>query len=70
MLVQDASEIDWALLDGAQTIGLSAGASAPEVLVEGIIDALGDRFDLTVEPITVREENVKFNIPRELRDVA
>ena len=70
MLVQDASEIDWALLDSAETIGLSAGASAPEVLVEGIIDALGARFDLSVEPITVREENVKFNIPRELRDVA
>ena len=70
MLVQDASEIDWALVDSAETIGLSAGASAPEVLVEGIIDALGARFDLSVEPITVREENVKFNIPRELRDVA
>ena len=70
VLVQDASELDWSMLENVACIGLTAGASAPEILVEGIIDALRERFELQVEPITIRDENVKFNIPRELRDVA
>ncbi|CAI8297220.1 MAG: 4-hydroxy-3-methylbut-2-enyl diphosphate reductase 1 [Rhodospirillaceae bacterium] len=56
-------------LDGVQSLGLTAGASAPEVLVDEILDALRERFELEVSLEVVREENVFFNVPRELRDV-
>ena len=69
LLVQDASELDLELLNGVSRLGISAGASAPEVLVEGLLDKLGEAFTLDIEPVTIREENVRFNIPRELRDL-
>ena len=70
MLVQRASDIDWAWLEGVESLGLTAGASAPEVLVEEVIDAIGERYNVTVETISITEENVVFNIPKILRDVA
>ena len=63
-LLDDASQIDWSWFDGAKTMGLSSGASAPEVLVEGVIDACRTRFDVTVEDIIAVEEDVIFNLPR------
>ena len=69
-LVQRGSDVAGLDLTGVQTMGLTAGASAPEVLVDEILDALRDRFDVTVSLEVVREENVIFNVPRELRDVA
>ena len=66
-LVQRAAELDWRQLMGLHTIGLSAGASAPEVLVNEIIDAFRQHYEVTVEKITLREENVSFKLPRELR---
>ena len=48
-------------------MGLTAGASAPEVLVNEIIDAFRAHYDVTVEMVTLREENVSFKLPRELR---
>jgi 4-hydroxy-3-methylbut-2-enyl diphosphate reductase len=68
LLVQRASELDWATLGGLSTIGLTAGASAPEVLVNEIIDAFRAHYDVTVEKVTLREENVSFKLPRELRE--
>ncbi|MEO1206961.1 MAG: 4-hydroxy-3-methylbut-2-enyl diphosphate reductase [Pseudomonadota bacterium] len=68
-LVQRAADIPWSDLQGAKAIGLTAGASAPEVLVEEVIDALRERFDVTVETINTANETVAFNIPRELRDM-
>ena len=68
MLLQRASDIDWAWLDGVQNLGLTAGASAPEVLVEEVIDAIGNKYNVTVETISITEENVVFNIPKILRD--
>ena len=62
----DVSELD---LSDVNTLGLTAGASAPEVLVEEILDALRQDFDVTVNLEVVREENVIFNVPFELRDV-
>ena len=62
----DVAKLD---LSGIQTLGLTAGASAPEVLVEEILDALRRDFDVTVNVEVVREENVIFNVPLELRDV-
>lgn len=68
ILVQRAAEIDWAWLEGVDRLGLTAGASAPEVLVDEVIVAAKARFDVTVEEIAITEENVTFNIPRILRE--
>jgi 4-hydroxy-3-methylbut-2-en-1-yl diphosphate reductase len=65
-LVQRAAEIDWSWFDGVTTLGLSAGASAPEVLVEEVIDACRERFDVTVETVSDVRENVVFKLPRVL----
>ncbi len=67
-LVQRATDLDWATLQGLKTIGLTAGASAPEVLVNEIIDAFRLHYDVTVENVVLREENVSFKLPRELRE--
>lgn len=68
ILVQRASEIDWNWLDGVDRLGLTAGASAPEILVDEVIEAARARFDVTVEEVAITQENVVFNIPRILRD--
>lgn len=70
MLIQNVGEIDWNWLDGVNTLGLTAGASAPDILIEEIIDGARGHFDVRVEEVTLREENVIFNIPRILRDEA
>ena len=70
MLVQRGSDLDWAWLENVQTLGLSAGASAPDVLVEEVIDALAEKYNVEVETKSITEENVVFNIPRVLRDAA
>lgn len=69
-LVQRAADIDWRALTGAKTIGLTAGASAPEVLVNEFIDAIGDHFDVTLEVVETATENVEFKVPRVLREPA
>ena len=66
MLVQRAAEIDWDWLDNVEVLGLTAGASAPEVLVEEVIEAARARFDVTVQTPTLTEENVTFKLPRAL----
>lgn len=63
-LYPQASEIDWTWLEGSNRLGISAGASAPEILVDELIDACRDRFAVTVEEIRVVEENIHFNIPK------
>ncbi len=68
-LVQRAADIDWADLEGIRSVGITAGASAPEVLVTEIVEALEERFELDVNIVTTAEENIAFNIPRVLRDV-
>ncbi|AWD22418.1 4-hydroxy-3-methylbut-2-enyl diphosphate reductase [Fuscovulum blasticum] len=68
MLVQRASEIDWPALAEARSVGLTAGASAPEVLVNEVIDAFRARYDLTVEPVETTVERVEFKVPKILRD--
>lgn len=67
-LVPRASEIPWAELAGIHELGLTAGASAPDVLIEEVIQALRARYDVTVEEIAITKENVFFNIPRLLRE--
>ena len=65
-LIPDAGGLDPAWLEGARTVGITAGASAPEVLVQGLIDGLRDRFDVTVSNLEGIEENVTFRLPRDL----
>jgi 4-hydroxy-3-methylbut-2-enyl diphosphate reductase len=69
-LVQRATDIDWRALEGATAVGLTAGASAPEVLVNEVIDAFRDRYALTVETVETAQEKVVFRVPRVLREPA
>ena len=68
MLVQRAAEIDWNDFDGVKRLGITAGASAPEVLVEEIIGAFAERYALDVDTVTATEEGVFFPLPRPLRE--
>ena len=70
MLVNRGEDIDWTRYGAISTLGITAGASAPEVLVEEIIDAFAQHYDVTVETVTSTEEDVFFPLPRELRDAA
>lgn len=69
-LVQRATDIDWRALDGITSIGITAGASAPEVLINEVIDAFKARYDVTSEVVETAVENVSFKVPRVLRDNA
>ncbi len=66
-LVQRATDIDWRALGDIKTMGITAGASAPEVLINEVIDAFRDRFEVTVEVVETAQENVEFKVPRVLR---
>ncbi|MEM7619304.1 MAG: 4-hydroxy-3-methylbut-2-enyl diphosphate reductase [Pseudomonadota bacterium] len=66
-LIQDVNELDWNHFTDTKVLGITAGASAPEILVENIVDAFKDRFSVTLETITTAQENVVFKLPRELR---
>jgi len=68
LLVQRAADIDWREFEGIATLGITAGASAPELLVSEILDAFRTRFDVHLENVTTREEHIAFNVPRELRE--
>jgi 4-hydroxy-3-methylbut-2-enyl diphosphate reductase len=68
-LVDRASEIDWSLYGNLTSLGVSAGASAPESLVEEVIDAFAARYEVKVETKTTAEENIAFNIPKVLRNL-
>lgn len=68
-LINDARELDPDWLDGKQTVGVTAGASAPEVLVEGLVDALRGHGADEVSVLEGVEETVRFRLPRELQDM-
>ncbi|WP_417317061.1 4-hydroxy-3-methylbut-2-enyl diphosphate reductase [Emcibacter sp.] len=63
MLIQRAADIDWSWLEGVGNVGISAGASAPEVLVEEVIDAFRNRYDVNLDQVMTVEENVVFKVP-------
>ncbi len=69
-LVQRATDIDWRALEGITSLGLTAGASAPDLLVNEVIDAVRARYDVTVEQVETAVENVEFKVPRILREPA
>lgn len=63
MLIQRANDIDWEWLSGVDNVGISAGASAPEILVEEVIDAFRERYNIHLESVMTVEENVQFKLP-------
>ena len=69
-LVQRAGEIDWRALEGSRAVGITAGASAPEELVNEVIDAFMERFNITLEHVETAQERVEFKVPRVLRKLA
>jgi len=70
VLVQRAQEIDWAALVSVRSLAVTAGASAPEVLVEEVIRALKERYDVTLETVTTADEDMFFPLPRPIRNQA
>jgi 4-hydroxy-3-methylbut-2-enyl diphosphate reductase len=69
-LVQRATDIDWRALEGARAVGLTAGASAPELLVDEVVAAFAARYALTREIVETAVERVEFKVPRILREPA
>ena len=69
-LVQRATDIDWRALGTVNAIGVTAGASAPEVLVNEVIDAFRSRFEVRLELVETAQENIEFKVPRVLREPA
>ena len=69
VMVQRGADLDAALADGCATVGITAGASAPEILVQEVVDRLRERFDVTTEEVTVAVEDIIFRVPR-MRAVA
>jgi 4-hydroxy-3-methylbut-2-enyl diphosphate reductase len=65
-LIDDAQGLDLSWLQGVATVGVTAGASAPEVLVQGVIDRLAQSFDVSVEEIDAERETVSFKLPKVL----
>jgi 4-hydroxy-3-methylbut-2-enyl diphosphate reductase len=70
VLIQRADDIDWSLFGDIRSLAISAGASAPEVLVEEVIAAFAERYTIRLEEVRSADESIVFNLPRELRDVA
>jgi 4-hydroxy-3-methylbut-2-enyl diphosphate reductase len=70
LLVPSVDALDFSKLEGVASVAVSAGASAPEILVEQILDGLAERYTLEVETLTTREENMFFPLPRTLREPA
>jgi 4-hydroxy-3-methylbut-2-en-1-yl diphosphate reductase len=66
-LIESAADIPWLEVAGAANVGVTAGASAPEQLVEEVIGAFRERFDVTLETVTTARESIAFNVPRGLR---
>ncbi len=67
-LIRSVADIDWSTLEGVKTVGLSAGASAPEFLVNEVIEGFRERFDVILREITVTTEKVAFKLPRVLAE--
>src|SRR6185437_5747375 len=69
-LIDEAANIDWTWFENVETLGLTAGASAPELLVQGVLAALSDRYDIQIEEIATRQETATFKLPRAIAAAA
>ncbi|MBO9711354.1 4-hydroxy-3-methylbut-2-enyl diphosphate reductase [Sphingomonas sp.] len=65
-LIQRAADLDFAWLDGVKAVGITAGASAPELLVRELVDRIGERFDVSEREVETVDENIVFKLPRGL----
>ncbi|KPL54260.1 4-hydroxy-3-methylbut-2-enyl diphosphate reductase [Prosthecomicrobium hirschii] len=70
VLIQRATELDWTRFAGLRRVGITAGASAPDLLVDEVIAAFAERYAITVETVRTADESITFNLPRGLRDTA
>ena len=68
VLAPNVAAIDWPRFSGVRSLAITAGASAPEILVEAIVDGFAERFDIAVETLTTTEESMFFPLPRALRE--
>jgi len=68
-LVQRAKDIDWRALKSIKSVGITAGASAPDILIQEVVEAFSDHYEVNVEYVKTAEENVNFKVPRILREV-
>lgn len=69
-LVNRAPEIDWRAIEGATSVGITAGASAPEILIDEVIAAFKERYEVTLELVETAREDIEFKVPRVLRTPA
>ncbi|MEM7569910.1 MAG: 4-hydroxy-3-methylbut-2-enyl diphosphate reductase, partial [Pseudomonadota bacterium] len=69
-LVANHEKIDWSMFDGAHSVGITAGASAPEILVQEVIAAIAERYDVEMEEVETTRENVTFKLPQALSKTA
>ncbi|MDR6847501.1 MAG: 4-hydroxy-3-methylbut-2-enyl diphosphate reductase [Sphingomonas sp.] len=69
-LIQRAADLDWSFVDGISRLGITAGASAPEVLVRELVDRLAERFTVTEREVETKRETVSFKLPRGLEATA
>lgn len=69
-LVNRAPEIDWRAIEGAKSVGITAGASAPEILIDEVIAAFKERYEVTLELVETAREDIEFKVPRVLRTPA
>ena len=67
-LVGRATDIDWSEIEPHSSVGITAGASAPETLVNEVVDAFKERYEVVMETVETAQENVEFKVPRVLRD--
>jgi len=67
-LISDTSEVNWKLVEKKQKIGLTAGASAPDILIQEFINELNQLYNVEIKKISVADENITFKIPRELNE--
>lgn len=70
VLIQRAADLPWDAFEGVSAVGVTAGASAPETLVDEVLEALRQRFEVSIEQVTTANERIAFNVPRELREPA
>ena len=67
-LVQSSADIDWRALSGIKRVGITAGASAPDILIQEVVDAFSEHYTVAIETVQTAQENVSFKIPKILRE--
>jgi 4-hydroxy-3-methylbut-2-enyl diphosphate reductase len=67
-LVQRSADIDWRALSGIKSIGITAGASAPDILIREVVDAFSEHYTVAIKTVETAQENVSFKVPKILRE--